>query len=113
MKAARDELKRSGLIVYRREKEQATNESYVQKAMWRSLAVVFVDPRSVTAAEIHQARRKMKYFGDKFAVVLVEFIPSCAAGLEDFMRMRVDEFFEFIRGEKMFRDTCIFNFGRL
>ncbi len=70
----------------------------LQSAIWQSRTVVFVAVRGVWNSEIHEARAKVKYFGDKFAVVISDYIMSTAAQLDEFTRMSMGEFVAFMRG---------------
>ncbi len=82
------------------------NDRGLQLAIWRSMAVVFVVSDTVTDDEIHKARDKVKYFGEKFVVVISDYIRSTAAKLDEFMRMGLEEFMAFMRGTETLQVLC-------
>ncbi len=75
-------------------------EMELQKKIWRSVAVVFVEDATVSPDEIQKARAKVKYFGEKFAVVISDYIPSILASLDRFLRLSLKEFLAFMEGKK-------------
>ncbi len=73
----------------------------LQKQVWRSVAVVFVN-NTPTEAEIQTAREKVKYFGVKFAVVITDspYITTALGKLHEFIPVSLKEFAAFMEGKK-------------